>query len=71
MSNTVTSAAVIRRHHTHGYINSQAHVALTYSDGTCKFLWMSYADFANWIEDPLERGDAVTFDVDTYVMHLF
>ena len=69
MANTVTGAFLLRRHHTHGYLHSQAQVSLTYSDGTKKFLWMSEVDFAD-LEDMLERGDTVEFDADTYVMRL-
>ena len=71
MPNTVTKAFINRRYHTHGYLHSQVHAVLTYSDGTTKFLWMSDVDFADWIEDPLERGDSVEFDPETYVIHPF
>lgn len=67
---TIISARVIGRHHTHGYINAQYHVVLTYSDSNIKTLWMSAVDYMDWIEDPLVLGQTPRFDADNYHMYL-
>jgi hypothetical protein len=45
----------------------QYHVALTDSEGNKEFLWMSSADYIDWIEDPIAlTGKSVMFDPSTY-----
>lgn len=70
MLKEVAFARVINRHHTHGYINTQYHVSLEYTDGSKDLLWMSSSDYMDFLEDPLILNGSVMFNASTYTMFL-